>query len=120
MKCPYCDKAAKLVTGIAIYPHRMDLRGKFFWQCEPCDAYVGTHPGTQKPLGRLANKALRGLRGKVHAAFDPVWRSRQLSRAQAYKWLASAMGISEANCHVGMFDEDQCRAALAILRKEAA
>jgi hypothetical protein len=111
-----------VVTGNVIYPHRIDLRGRFFWLCAPCDAYVGTHRNAQgaKPLGRLANKELRGLRGQVHAAFDPIWRAQSMSRAAAYKWLAQAMGISEANCHVGMFDEDQCRAALAILRQKAA
>jgi hypothetical protein len=120
MQCPYCDRAAKVVTGNVIYPHRIDLRGRLFYLCAPCDAYVGTHRGTKKPLGRLANKSLRGLRGQVHAAFDPLWRSQQMTRTQAYEWLSSAMGISPANCHVGMFDEDQCRAALAVLRKEAA
>ena len=27
--------------------------------CKPCDAYVGVHKGTDKALGRLANKELR-------------------------------------------------------------
>jgi len=77
--CPYCQSAAKLVGGRAIYPHRPDLAAKRFWQCKPCDAYVGCHEagngqgdGT-KPLGRLANAELRKAKKDAHYAFDRLW-----------------------------------------------
>lgn len=59
--CDYCGADAKLVTGDVIYPHRHDLRARRFWQCVPCDAYVGTHANSlnHHPLGRLANAELR-------------------------------------------------------------
>lgn len=59
--CPYCNKAAELVDGTAVYPHRSDLAHKRFWLCKPCDAWVGTHRDSKKhlPLGRLADKELR-------------------------------------------------------------
>lgn len=118
VSCPYCHRDADLVTGCAIYPRRRDLADKWFYRCVPCDARVGCHVGTKppKPLGRLANAELRGLKQQVHALFDPLWRSGTMSRNGAYAWLSKSLGISAANCHVGMFDEDQCRAALAILR----
>lgn len=116
--CPYCHRPAELVTGAAIYPRRRDLLGLWFYRCVPCDARVGCHKGTHppKPLGRLANAELRGLKQQVHALFDPLWRSNEMSRNSAYAWFAKALSISAANCHVGMFDEDTCRAALAVLR----
>jgi hypothetical protein len=115
--CDYCGQPAELVNGTVIYPHRPDLRKRRFWRCAPCGAYVGTHENSEKatPFGRLANAELRGLKQRVHAAFDPIWQGREMGRTEAYKWLAKALGITQGECHIGMFDEDRCRAALAIL-----
>lgn len=68
------------------------------------------------PLGRMANASLRRLKQKAHAAFDPLWRSGDMTRAEAYSWLARHLGVSENNCHIGMMDEDGCRAVVHILR----
>ena len=112
--CPYCDRVAKLVTGHAIYPHRPDLFGKKFYLCSPCGAWVGCHPNGRgdKPLGRLANAELRKAKQVAHAAFDPLWKSGMMSRASAYKRLAESMQISRDNCHIGMFDVEQCGAVV--------
>lgn len=120
--CPYCGKKAELVTGRAIYPHLRHLRSKMFWQCAPCDAYVGCHEngsGT-KPLGRLANAELRALKRAVHVVFDPLWQNGKQSRKDAYHYLADHLGIPYAECHVGMFDEETCRRAIEICREAAA
>ena len=72
--CPYCNNPAVLVGGDVIYPHRPDLYEKKFWQCDPCDAYVGCHrPGVgygdgTRPLGRLANAELREAKKNVHTS----------------------------------------------------
>jgi hypothetical protein len=118
MKCPYCDKPAKLVTGSKIYPHRVDLFSKKFYLCESCDAYVGCHKSTDKPLGRLANKELRALKMKAHEAFDPRWRSGEMTRSDAYAWLAGELGVSKSNCHIGMFDEVMCQAVINVCKGE--
>lgn len=124
--CPYCDRQPELVTGAKIYPHRPDLFAKKFWLCAPCDAYVGCHPPAGRkgkggvgdgsvPLGRLANAELRRAKQAAHAAFDPLWRSGEMSRSEAYAWLASALGISGENCHIGMFGVEGCRAVIAAM-----
>lgn len=132
--CPYCDRPAGLVTGNAIYPNRPDLFGLKFWSCDPCKAHVGCHKagawlriGGKKivsdgtlPLGRLANADLRKAKQEAHAAFDPLWKSRTMTRKLAYQWLADAMGISFDNCHIGMFDVDGCRAVVAAVKARAA
>lgn len=131
--CLYCDREARLVTGTTIYPHRPDLIDKRFWLCSPCGAWVGCHPKANKrgkgglgdgtvPLGRLANAELRRAKQAAHAAFDPLWRSREMSRSDAYKWLSKALGISPDNCHIGWFDVDECRAVVAAIneRRKAA
>lgn len=124
--CPYCDRPAILVTGATIYPHRPDLFPKKFWNCAPCDAWVGCHPpataqgggqgdGTVA-LGRLANAELRQAKKVAHAAFDPLWKSRAMKRRDAYAWLAGELGIAKANCHIGMMDVDGCRAVVAAVQ----
>jgi len=120
LTCPYCDRDAKLVRGNVIYPHRPDLAPKWFYQCVPCDAYVGCHPKTTTPLGRPANARLRRARNAAHAAFDPLWRSGEMRRTEAYAWLSEAIGLSRSNCHVGMMDEAQCAAVVAACRERKA
>ena len=133
IKCPYCDRDAKLVTGSKIYPHRPDLFAKKFWMCGPCGAWVGCHPPARGnggggqgdgtvPLGRLANEELRRAKMQAHAAFDPIWRAGEMKRASAYKWLSQALHIRAENCHIGMMDVAQCLAVVAVCnaRKELA
>lgn len=118
--CPYCDKPAILVTGKEIYPHREDLYDKKFWSCEPCDAYVGCHKNSRKhaPLGRLASKNLRQLKSIAHSHFDPIWRGREMSRSNAYQYLADRLGIDKRDCHIGMFDENTCRKVIQIMKQD--
>ena len=119
--CDYCGNPAELVGGLVIYPHRPDLSNLRFWRCEPCRAYVGTHKNsrTHAPLGRLATAELRTLKMSVHARFDPLWKSGQLSRSAAYAKLAAGIGIEQRKCHIGMFDEARCRAALTFLSNDS-
>ena len=113
LSCPYCGNPAVLVTGQVIYPHRSDLFDKKFWQCQPCDAYVGCHSGGTTPLGRLANNELRKAKMSAHAAFDPIWQSEEMTRSEAYAWLAKTLHISADDCHVGMFDLVTCMRVVA-------
>lgn len=113
--CPYCSKPAQLVTGAVIYAHRPDLHHLKFWQCRPCDAYVGCHKAGNgygdgsRPLGRLANAELRAAKSRAHAAFDPMWKDGGMPRGKAYAWLARQLGIPKEQCHIGEFDVDTCR-----------
>lgn len=116
MFCPYCGNTARLVGGNAIYPHRPDLAAKKFYQCKPCDAHVGCHPGTEKALGRLANAELRKAKMAAHAAFDPLWKNGERKRRSAYAWLAKELGIEEKQCHIGMFDVEMCRRVVEVCR----
>lgn len=121
--CDYCGKPARLVTGRAVYPHRRDLHKKLFYKCTPCGAYVGCHPGTNNPLGRLANTELRAAKMAAHDVFDPMWRApggKYASRRKAaYRWLALQLGIPAAQCHIGMFDVAMCRRVAAVCKAAA-
>ncbi len=117
VKCPYCNTHAKLVGGDVIYPHRSDLSALKFYQCAPCDAYVGTHKGGagHPPLGRLANANLRRLKVRCHSLFDPLWKQALMSRSEAYRRLAKALNIPKEECHIGMFDEGRCMMAITAI-----
>ncbi|ANJ65152.1 hypothetical protein FROZEN_20 [Erwinia phage vB_EamP_Frozen] len=119
--CQYCNKPAVLVQGDVIYAHRPDLAHLYFWQCEPCNAYVGCHKagnghgdGTT-PLGILANAELRKAKSAVHAKLDPLWKNGSCTRREAYAMLAKAMGIPSYECHIGMFTLERCKQALLLL-----
>lgn len=112
--CAYCDKPLLLVTGREIYPHRKDLYRKKLWLCKPCDAYVGCHGNSDNPLGRVANKQLRYWKSMAHGCFDPVWKNKKYTRAQAYQRLAVRLEIPQSECHIGMFDVEMCKRVVAI------
>lgn len=119
--CDYCNGRAAKVTGAIIYPHRSDLARKAMYLCRPCQAWVGCHPGTDVPLGRLADKSLRTAKMEAHAAFDPLWRGKPKgARTAAYQWLAGALGISATDCHIGMFDVETCKRVVALCDEQRA
>ena len=112
--CPYCDQRAELVTGKEVYPDRPDLRRKKIYVCWDCDARVGCHEGTRKPLGRMANEELRHAKIRAHSAFDPIWQEGPLSRRGAYRWLAERLAIRFDDCHIGMFSLGTCHKVVSI------
>lgn len=119
--CNYCGARAQLVDSKEVYSQSYGL----IYLCKKCDAYVGVHKGTTKPLGRLANKTLRQLKQRAHAAFDPLWQAKQrrdgcsksAARHAGYKWLAEQMHIDPRDCHIGMFTESQCEHVVEICKK---
>lgn len=59
-------------------------------------------------MGRMANKKLRVLKIQAHRAFNPLYESGEMTRDQAYRWLAFALMIPRKECHIGQFDERLC------------
>lgn len=129
--CGYCSGQAKyLPSSEAVY------NGRDYgpvWVCWPCEAWVGCHPDGA-PLGRLANKELRRAKMAAHAAFDPLWQHfrsaypqgrgrapfkvlRRIARNRAYSWLSEQLGIPGDQCHIGMFDLEQCQRVIAVIRE---
>lgn len=128
--CPYCGARSAYIESSAEVYHGRDYGPLYI--CRPCQAWVGVHKGTTKPLGRLADATLRTAKQRVHAAFDPLWvqywraythteeRSsgmRVAQRLRCYAWLADELGIPVAECHIGMFDVALCALASDIIMK---
>lgn len=125
--CPYCNSIATLENSIKVY--KKDYGLMYICGNYPdCDAYVGVHKNTTKPLGRLSNKELRKWKNKAHAVFDPLWQrklekrrkergekyKKVWARGSGYKWLALQLGIEMKDCHIGMFDIELCKKTVEI------
>lgn len=103
--CPYCNKEAVWTENKAMYGRNY---GKSYmcYYCKPCDAYVGCHNNTEKPLGTMANRELRKLRKKVHNTIDHYWKSGKMRRSYVYNLLNNHYGRS---VHVGESDVEMCK-----------
>lgn len=108
--CPYCGRETEYTDSKVIYGRSYGM----IYLCKPCDAYVGVHKGTDRALGRLADKELRYWKKAAHAAFDPIWKCGWMKRSQAYKWLAQRMGLRPGQAHIGMFDVAECKEVIRI------
>lgn len=115
--CPYCGKRSEYVDSKAVYYKRSY---GMIYLCRPCDAYVGVHKGSDKPLGRLANAELRKWKHAAHVAFDPLWERGRFRgrRNSAYHWLARQMGLPPESTHIGMFDVAECKRVIQICQQE--
>jgi hypothetical protein len=67
----------------------------------------------------LPGSPLAKARMKAHNAFDRFWLSGKMSRKQAYKWLARAMGIPRERCHMVMFSEGDCEEVVRLCSLKA-
>ena len=115
--CPHCGEQAQLVDGSLIYPFRPDLHARHFYLCAPCNAWVGCHPGTTKPLGVLADAETRQARIQAHDVFDPIWKTGRLTRTEAYAWLAAELRIDREKCHISMFGTELCRQTVRVCER---
>jgi len=105
MKCPYCYQPAVWIENKAIYGKNY---GKSYmcYYCKPCNAYVGCHNNTRKPLGVMTNSEGRKWRKKAHAVFDPLWDRYGGNRNKAYKALKKHFG---REIHIGESDIETCK-----------
>jgi hypothetical protein len=97
-------KDSKIIYGISY--------GRKVWVCPnhpKCDQYVGCHKGTDKPLGKLCNQETRGYRIRAHEAFDRLWKSRIITRENAYRELEF---FFNRRIHIGESDIETCKAII--------
>ncbi|GKH48086.1 hypothetical protein DWV16_10795 [Anaerotruncus sp. AF02-27] len=120
--CPYCGGKVIFTDSAVLYG------GKSYgdiYLCTNCNASVGVHNGTRRPLGTLANSVLKLKRQEVHRVFDGWWKAQKLGHGEAYRWLAGQMKLPVHRTHIGQFDMVQCEQTIqavyaAQTEKEAA
>ena len=83
--CPKCG--ADAIRQETRYGARFSCCGLWAW---------GNNP--------LADGDTHKARQAAHAAFDPIWRSKKLSRTEAYQKLATALAIEQRHCHMKKMD----------------
>lgn len=105
-QCRYCKAPVALINNAEIYgaEHGWPLT----YACTHCSAKVGTHPGTDIPLGTLANRETATARRLAHAALDTLWQGKgTTARTLIYRSLAQAMG--RPTVHISWLDARECR-----------
>ena len=114
MICPYCDKEAKWCENKEIYGKNYG-KSYMVYYCKPCNAYVGCHNNTERPLGNMANRELRELRKKVHLHIDHYWKSKEHGRGYVYCKLTEKLGFQY---HTGESTVEICKQVLKIDMEE--
>lgn len=111
--CPYCGGKVKY-NHTSEFIYGKNYGGVYYCSNFPkCDSYVGTHRGTKKSLGRLANAKLREKKKLAHYYFDYLWKEKRKrgtkdARTLGYIWLSKQLNIPFHKTHIGMFDETTC------------
>ncbi len=115
--CRYCGSPVVYTSNAEIYGREYG-EGRCYL-CRNCRAFVGVHPGTDTPLGTLANEELRRYRKAAHFWFDKIWKSptRITTRDKAYKWLSKELGLPKEETHIGMFEKEQCEKVMEISQR---
>lgn len=115
--CRYCGNPVVLTSNKEIYGR--EFRNGKIYLCRNCGTFVSTHPGTDIPLGTLANEELREYRKEAHFWFDRIWKrpTRITTRFKAYGWLALKMELPREKTHIGMFEKEQCIKVVELVKQ---
>ncbi len=117
VQCDNCASRRVRLTHNSVLYGRNYGAWPLIWFCDDCNAATGCHAETDIPLGVMATKETRQARKLAHEEFDPIWREKRiLSRYKAYEWLAGRLGIPVADCHIGLFNIEQCHKVIDICK----
>lgn len=108
--CDCCGGSVRIAHHREIYGGRSFGEWPWVYACD-CGARVGMHPGTNIPLGTMADAKTRDARKACKPAFEAIWRHGHMTREEAYEWLAIQLRIHVSKCHFGMFSAAQCERA---------
>ena len=118
MRCQYCGGTVVLRSADGIYHENHSHTMLYVCSNYPrCDAYVRTHPGTNIPVGTLANRELRTLRNQAHHYFDQLYLSGLMSKQDAYLWLAGLLQVPLSKAYIGFLGEYYCNEVIAESKK---
>ena len=111
-ECPKCRSTVDLVNHAEIYGK--EYGWPLLYLCCGCGARVGTHPGTDIPLGTLADERTIKARRETHELLDGLWRSNpDRLRSRVYAALNQLMG---SQIHIGWLDFEGCQRVMTYCR----
>ncbi|MFS0594209.1 zinc-finger-containing protein [Cytobacillus horneckiae] len=113
--CPYCNHPVVLTSNKEIYG-RSYGNGRCYL-CRNCRASVGVHGGPKgkTPLGIMATSQMKVLKQCCHGLFDPIWKTKRVSRGELYKRLSILLDIDTKDCHFGHFETSRLLQAIEIM-----
>ena len=117
-------RRAKIVTrtipcscGYYMTFHSGKYGGWFSCVNEKCDLRFNCDNQTGEPEGNATDYETRVLRRKAHAIFDVLWKSKYISRSEAYRRLAKHYGISTRKAHFKRMNSHELRRVIVWLKK---
>ncbi|MDO6448113.1 zinc-finger-containing protein [Oceanobacillus profundus] len=115
--CPYCNHEVVLTSNKELYGREYG-NGRCYL-CRKCKASVGVHSGKKgkTPLGILATHEMKVLKKCCHDLFDPIWKSKRISRINLYRSLATRLEIEIKDCHFGHFETTRLLQAIELMSK---
>lgn len=112
--CDYCGGKVIRCPSQVLYGKRGV--GEIYL-CTNCNAAVGVDKDG-RPKGRLANATLRTTRIAAHAEFDRLWKSGEMTRSEAYAWMAQQMHLPLHAAHIGNFNMEQCATLMELCQNK--
>lgn len=112
MICPFCKKSAVWCENKEVYGHNTG-KSWMIYLCKPCNAYVGCHQNSKKPMGTMANAEMRLWRGRAHNVIDPLWRSKGMRRNEVYDFLSAQFS---KEIHIAQCDIEMCKKIIAAVK----
>lgn len=110
MRCPYCGAPVVYRSADGIYKENKNNTMLYVCSNYPkCDAYVRVHPGTNTPVGTMADGKLRALRELAHTYFDKLHKSGIMTKDEAYYWLSNLINAPLSQAHIGYLGEYYCK-----------
>lgn len=120
-RCPYCGSTTVYRSATGIYLE--NTKDVMLYVCKnypACDAYVQTQKGTAIPLGTMANRELRALRAEAHRQFNKLYMQNYMTKAEAYDWLSSVLGVPLTQAHIGLQGVLGCNLVIKEAEKQLA
>ena len=115
LDCPDCGAPMRLKTS-----HYGLFYGCSEWSVTGCKGAHGAH-ADGRPKGIPADARTRKMRMAAHNAFDPLWNGpdpKFPSRGAAYVWMRHALGLTNDEAHIAMFDIPKCQALIEAIWAE--
>lgn len=112
LRCPYCGNKMILKRAEDYFGDKIwnENRNSYMYVCKNsiCTCYILTYKGSKVPRGIPADGALRKKRIITHKIFDDIWKSKIMTKKNAYKWLQDKFALSEEHAHISMFSDYMC------------
>ena len=117
-QCPYCGGKVTFRSADGIYTENKFNTMLYVCSNYPrCDSYVRAIPGTDIPVGSMANPKLRRLRLDAHRALSDIVKTGIMTDKESYEWLQRLLQLSKDDAHIGCLNEFTCKQVIAECEK---